>query len=407
MKPELIPSRWLMLAGILLAAFNLRTAVTSLTPLLGTLRSVFDFGSGVTGVLGMLPTAAFALFGVVTAGIAHRLGLERTTALAMTLALLGLLLRSWAQDVMLLGLASLIALAGMGIGNVVLPPLVKRYFPERIGVLSAGYIAVLQFGTLAPAFLAVPLAQAFGWRVSLGFWAVPAALALLPWLTLAVRQVSGNSPVSDIATVHPPAGARVWRSPLAWALCAMFGMTSLVTFAMFTWLPRWFVDAGASPLQAGHLLGVYSTVGLVTALCVPLLAARIQQSVWIVLAALLSYALGFTGMLLAPLQLPLLWAAALGLAGATFPLGLVLINLRTRTPAGSAVLSAFVQGVGYSIACLGPLLFGLLHDWTGGWRGSVAFLTLCILVLGWGGWLATQPRALEDEWLQRPGVRNL
>ena len=114
--------RGLILAGIVLSAFNLRTAVTSLTPLLDQLGHLFGFGATMTGVFGMLPTAAFALFGVLTPGIAHRIGLERTALLAMALAAVGLLLRSLAGGSGALLAASAVALAGMGIGNIVLPP---------------------------------------------------------------------------------------------------------------------------------------------------------------------------------------------------------------------------------------------------------------------------------------------
>ncbi len=388
--------RWLVLAGILLAAFNLRTAVTSLTPLLETVGEAFGFGHGTAGVLGMLPTAAFAFFGVATVRIVHRLGLERTTALAMAMAAAGLLARGFVQDTTGLMLTSLLALAGMGIGNVTLPPLVKRYFPERVGLLSSLYITILQLGTMLPAFAAVPMAQAYGWRVSLGSWALLALAALVPWLAMLMRQ--GHAHGSDLPDAHPPPGARVWRSMLAWALCAMFGMTSLATYAMFTWLPRWFVSEGTTQQAAGNLLGVYSAVGLATSLLVPLIAARIRRPFLIVAFALACYATGFAGMLSSPLAAPVLWSALLGLAGATFPLGLVLINLRTRTQAGSAALSSFVQGVGYTVACLGPLLFGLLHDASGAWHWPVAFLGACIVLLGWGGWQACRPRCLEDEW---------
>ena len=388
--------RWLVLAAILLAAFNLRTAVTSLTPLLDTIGAAFRFGPGTAGMLGMLPTAAFAFFGVATVRIVHRLGLERTTAMAMAMAAAGLLARGFVQGTTGLALASLLALAGMGIGNVTLPPLVKRYFPDRVGLLSSLYITILQLGTMLPAFAAVPMAQAWGWRASLGSWALLALAALVPWLAMLMRQ--GHAHGTDLPDSHPPAGARVRRSTLAWALCAMFGMTSLATYAMFTWLPRWFVSAGATQQAAGNLLGVYSAVGLATSLLVPLIAARIRQPFLIVAFALACYATGFAGMLSGPLAAPVLWSALLGLAGATFPLGLVLINLRTRTQAGSAALSSFVQGVGYTVACLGPVLFGLLHDASGAWLWPVAFLGACIAVLGWGGWEACRPRCLEDEW---------
>ena len=85
-----VPGRMLVLAGILLSAFNLRTAVTSLTPLLDVLGEEFGFGATVAGVLGMVPTAAFAVAGVGTPRLAHRLGLERTAVLSMALAATGL-----------------------------------------------------------------------------------------------------------------------------------------------------------------------------------------------------------------------------------------------------------------------------------------------------------------------------
>lgn len=395
--PRAWQGRMLVLVGIVLAAFNLRTAVTSLTPLLDMIGRDFAFGPATAGVLGMLAPLAFAVFGVLTSRITAWIGLERTAALAMALATLGLATRGFVGGTGGMIVTSFVALAGMGIGNVALPPLVKRYFPDRIGTLSSIYITVLQLGTMLPAFVAVPLSDVFGWRVSLGSWALVSLLALLPWLMLLS---SAHAHHAEPAGVRPPAGAAVWRSPLAWALCAMFGMTSLNTYALFTWLPRWFVEAGASPSMGGAMLGVFSALGLLSSLVVPQLATRLRQPFLIVIVCLLMFVIGYGGMLWAPLQAPLLWAAALGLVPSTFPLGLVLINLRTRSAAGSTSLSAFVQGVGYAAACLGPIVFGLLHDMTGQWYASVGFLAACMLVMAIGGWIACGKRYLEDEWLR-------
>ena len=394
--------RLLVLAGIALAAFNLRTAITSLTPLLETVGASLAFGSTAAGVLGMLPTLAFAVFGVATPPIAHRLGLERTVLLAMALAAAGMLARGFVDGTGGLMASSLLALAGMGMGNVVLPPLVKRYFFDRVGVVSSVYITSMQLGTMAPAFVAVPLAMSMGWRVSLAAWVVPAVLALLPWawvLQGGRRRIAAASVAEGVlprATLPP--GAHVWRSPLAWAMAALLGMTSLVTYAMFTWIPRWMTDAGLEPAAAGAMLGVYTATGLATSLVVPVLASRARSPFLLVLPMLALYAVGYAGMLLAPASWPALWTGLLGLAGGTFPLALTLINLRTRTPAGSAALSGFMHWVGYGVACAGPLVVGQLRDVTGGWHWPVAFLALCIAVLAWGAWASSRPRVLEDSW---------
>lgn len=402
--------RALVLFGIALSAFNLRTAVTSLTPLLGDLGQLFGFGSTMTGVFGMLPSAAFAAFGVATPAIAHRIGLERSALLSMLLAALGLVLRSFAEGTGGLLIGSVIALAGMGMGNVVLPPLVKRYFADRVGAVSTLYITVLQFGTILPALVAVPLAAEAGWRVSLGAWSLVAIAAALPWIGVLLierrkdtplarshdRAVTASDEAPELAA--PPARGRAWRSPVAWGMALMFGMTSLITYSMFTWLPKLLVEAGATPAFGGAMVALFSTLGLISALLMPALAVRTPNPFPIVLACAACHIAAFAGLLLAPMALPVVWVALLGLGPSTFPLALTLINLRTRTPAGSAALSGFMQGLGYALSCLGPLLFGVLHDLSRGWVVPFAMLAVSVAVLIYGGWLACRPRMLEDTW---------
>lgn len=405
--------RGLVLVAIALSALNLRTAVTSLTPLLDRLGDAFHFGPTMTGLFGIVPTVAFAVFGVATPAIAHRFGLERTVLLAMLLAAVGLFGRAFANDTGQLLLTSAIALSGMGIGNVILPPLVKRYFADRIGGISAMYITMLQMGTILPALAAVPVADTLGWRVSLGAWSLIAVAAALPWAITLYQESRGRSAHALVPATHdqamtgddeapelaaPPASGRAWRSPVAWGMALMFGMTSLVVYSMFTWLPKLLTDAGASELFGGTMLGMYAGLGLLSSFVMPVVAVRMRNPFPVVLACCVIHVIAFTGLLLAPMTLTLLWVALLGLGPSTFPLALTLINERTRTPAGSAALSGFTQGLGYALSCTGPLLFGVLHDLTDGWLWPFAFLTVALVVLAFGGYLACKPRMLEDSW---------
>src|SRR3546814_14760912 len=92
----------------------------------------------------------------------------------------------------------------MGMGNVVLPPLVKRYFADRVGTLSTLYITVLQLGTILPALVAVPVAAAVGWRISMGAWALVAVAAALPWIGVLWIE---RRKASDLARCHDAAVA--------------------------------------------------------------------------------------------------------------------------------------------------------------------------------------------------------
>ncbi len=353
--------RGLVLAAILLSAFNLRTAVTSLTPLLERIADEYAFGAPIMGALGMLPTAAFALTGVATPALLRRFGLLRVALLSMALATLGLVLRPLLPGTAGLLIGSLVALTGMGMGNVVLPPLVKRYFGDRVGRVSTLYITVLQVGTLLPALLAVPVADALGWRSSMVVWVLPALLASAAWALVHANhrriRATGPAPV----TPTPEAEGRVARTALGWSMAITFGMTSLVTYSMFTWLPTLLREAGASPAFGGTMVALFAALGMVGALTMPALAVRMRNPFPIVLLCAACHLVAFAGLWWVPLAAPILWVTLLGLGSSTFPLALVLVNQRSRTAAGSAALSGFSQGMGYAVSCLGPFLFGWLH----------------------------------------------
>lgn len=390
--------RGLVLSAILLSAFNLRTAVTSLTPLLERIADEYAFGAPTMGALGMLPTAAFALTGVATPALLRRFGLLRAALLSMALATLGLVLRPLLPGTAGLLVGSLVALAGMGMGNVVLPPLVKRYFGDRVGRVSTLYITVLQVGTLLPALLAVPVADALGWRSSMVVWVLPALLASAAWALVHAshRRIRATGPAP--VTPTPEAEGRVARTALGWSMAVTFGMTSLVTYSMFTWLPTLLREAGASPAFGGTMVALFAALGMVGALTMPALAVRMRNPFPIVLLCAACHLVAFAGLWWAPLAAPVLWVTLLGLGPSTFPLALVLVNQRSRTAAGSAALSGFSQGVGYAVSCLGPFLFGWLHAHSGGWTSPFVFLVICLLVQLAAAWVVCRPQLLEDAW---------
>ena len=403
----------LALVGVVLVSLNLRTAVTSLSPLLGVIDAEIGLGAVGMGLLGMIPTAMFAVWGVLTPLVLRRMGLEAVTVVAMAAAAIGQVVRAVAQDPWVMGAGSIIALAGMGIGNVVAPPLVKKYFPRHVALVSMAYITGLQLGTVVPALVAVPVEEAAGWRVSIGWWAVLAVVAAVPWviellrpgtpvLTPAGAGSAAGPAGSDAASADPATGAasppqriRPWRSPVGVALALFFGANSLSTYAFFTWLPAVAESIGMSRAEGGLALAVYSAIGLIAALVVPWVAGRFEDPYAVVVVSVVAYLAGFAGLLWAPGAAPWLWICLLGVGPSTFPLCLTLINLRTRTEAGSAALSGFAQGVGYTAASLGPIVFGILLDGPG-LAAGLGFLTVVIAVMTVVSRTACRPIMLED-----------
>lgn len=386
--------RILILLAIVLFSLSLRAAVTSLTPLLSRISDEMGFGSAVIGVFGTLPTALFALAGFVAPASSRRVGLERLAFYAAAATTVGTGGRALASNApALLALMSL-ALAGMGVGNIVIPPLIKRYFGDRIGAMSAVYVGCIQLGTIIPAAFAVPIAESHGWRVSLAIWALIPVWTLLPWVVISRSSRELAAEVGEAGTAGDV--GPVWRSPVTWGLTIMFAMTSLITYSMFTWIPQIITSAGGGERLGGAMVAVFAGSGLVAAFVAPLLCARFANPFPIVVFCAVCFVVSFAGLLWYPLTATVVWMIILGLGPSTFPAAITLINLRSRTSAGSAALSGFVQGVGYLVACAGPLMFGVLHELSGTWMLPLGFLLVMVMVLLVGGYEACKPRYFED-----------
>ncbi|GAA2222854.1 MFS transporter [Herbiconiux moechotypicola] len=394
--------RLLAFAAILLIGLNLRTAVAVLSPILDQVGDDIALGSVGVGVLGLLPPVCFAVFGLAAPALQRRLGLETVMVAAMAATLAGHLVRAFSGDYPVLVAGSTLTFAGMGMANILIPPLVRRYFPDRIGFVTSLYATVMAVGATLPPLLVVPVAEGAGWRTAVGMWAVFTVLALAPLVALTVRgRAAGEQDAAGSAPDGAPSARRghVLRSSLAWSLMLVFAFTALNAYAMFAWLPEILRDvAGVDAATAGALLSLFSVMGLPASLLVPLLASRRHAVGWMLAIGVACYGVGYLGLLLAPTAATVLWVVFIGLGPLLFPLCLVLINLRTRTQPGTVALSSFVQGIGYAVGALGPLLLGVLHDATGGWTASLLFLLGVAVALAIAGFVVAKPRMLEDQW---------
>ncbi len=389
------------LLGILLVALNLRTAVSSVSPILAAVGQDIPLSALLIGLVGMAPPLAFALSGPIAPVIARRIGLERALACAVAIMAIGHLGRTFTFSGHWLVAASVVTLVGVGIANVLLPPLVKRYFPDRLGLVTSIYVTLISLGAAVPAVTAVPVADAAGWRISLGIWFLLAITAAVPWLALILRHrrelaaVAGTVP---LVVPKPEVALGLWRSPTAWAITLAFAVSSVTVYANFIWLPELLVDvAGVSAQDAGSLLGLFAIMGFPVAIVVPLLASRMRNVGVLVHVSVGCYVMSALGLLLAPQAAVVLWVSLAGLAQLLFPLALLLIGSRTRTPEGAVALSAFVQGVGYTLAAAGPLVFGLLHEASGGWTAPLVFILIVGLTAIVPAIMLARPRFVEDE----------
>ncbi|GHJ18094.1 MFS transporter [Micromonospora sp. AKA38] len=391
----------LVLVGMLLVALNLRAAVTSLGALLDEIRVGLGLSGTMAGLVTTLPTIAFAGLGALTPWLVRRWAAPRVLVLAMIALTAGQVLRAVTGSAAVFVLTSALALAGIAVANILLPMLVKQHFPHRTGLVTGAYTMALTVGTTVAAASAVPVAHAFGsWRAGLGVWAGLAALAVIPWVPLALRARAARRAADRTATpavVAAPARVRPGRTRLGWAMAVYFGAQSLSGYAIMGWLAQLFRDAGYRPEAAGLLLAGVTALGVPVALTMPALAGRLATLRPLVLSLTAFSTAAYVGLALAPRGLAPLWVLLLALGQGAFPLILTTIGLRARTAEGTVALSAFAQSTGYVIAALGPLLVGILYEATGGWTAPLGFLLVALAVQTTAGMVIARPRYIEDE----------
>ena len=378
-QPVTLQRPWLLLLGLVLVALNLRPALSSMAPVLGQVSEGLGLSASAAGLLTTLPVLCLGLFAPLAPVLARRFGSERVIlGILLTLAL-GIFLRS-ALGIAGLFLGSLVAGASIGIIGVLLPGIVKRDFPQHAGALTGVYTMALCLGAAMAAGATVPLSHHFedNWALGLGFWMVPALLAMLVWLPQA-RQGHGLHKVA-----YRVRG--LWRDPLAWQVTLYMGLQSSLAYIVFGWLPSILIGRGLSAVDAGLVLSGSVIVQLISSLSAPWLATRGRDQRLAIVVVMLVTLAGLFGCLYAPIDGLWGWAVLLGLGqGGTFALALTLIVLRSKDAHVAANLSSMAQGVGYTLASMGPFAVGLVHDITGGWQAvGWIFAVLGIGAIGFG-----------------------
>jgi CP family cyanate transporter-like MFS transporter len=364
------PLSALAVAAVVVLAFNMRTAIAEIPPVLPDL----GLSSAGQSILATVPVVCFGLAALAAPALRARLGEERGLLLVLAILLAGVLVRAaWPSG----GLFPGTVLVGCAIAvmNVLIPSLVRRRFPGHVGLMTGVYTTALVAGASLAAATTVPLRDAAdgSLHVALGIWAVPIALALLVWL-----------PQRRHRALPAIAGGReairaLGRSRVAWFVTVFMSMQSLLYYAPLSWLPAIHRDQGIDPATAGFLLSLLNLISIPTTFLAPVVAHRMADQRKAVAGCVALTAIGLLGIMLAPSSTAVVWVVILGLGqGAGLSLALLMIVLRAGDDHTAARLSSMAQGFGYLLAATGPLVMGLLHAATGAWTVPLAWLVaLC------------------------------
>jgi MFS transporter, CP family, cyanate transporter len=363
----------LLVWGLLVVAANLRASLTGVGPLLDRVQADLGLAPAVAGLVNTVPLLAFAAISPMVPRLAARWGPERLLACALVVLTLGIAVR-WAPTAISLFAGTVLIGAGIAVGNVVLPSLIKRDFPTKVGLLTGAYATVMGGVAAVASGVVVPISQIApgGWRTAWGCWILLAFVAVVLWLP----QLRSPQPASDAIRSH----RLPWESALAWAVTAFMGLQSLGFYVVITWLPQVFQDNGVSAAAAGWLLFLFQAVAVVTSLAVPAVLRWAADQRALATASSAVLLAGYLGLLVAP-GWALLWSVVLGLGGgACLVLALAFLSLRAPDATAAGALSAMAQSIGYLLAAAGPAIFGLLYTVSSGWHAPI--ILMCVAATG-------------------------
>ncbi|OIH85236.1 hypothetical protein BLJ79_08635 [Arthrobacter sp. UCD-GKA] len=381
----------LALTAILLLTLNLRTALASVSPIAVMVGRDVSLDSVQLGVLGMAPAVAFAVSGLFSAAVSRRTGLELALLSSLAIMVGAHFARSMSNNFGTFLVSTIIILLAAGVGGILLPPYIKLMFGPRAVAISSLYLCAISASTALPPVLAVPVANALGWRASLNVWTLLAAVALVPWFVAWFRsrlpaRAKGPTASTELGAQSPPL-TNVLRSRTFWALALLHALNTFFTFTVFAWLPTLLAErSGMSVRDSGWMLGLFSTITVPLAFAIPWLIRRVNRQHRLIYSFAACLVAGWGGLLLVPTTAPWVWVVFMSVGTGLFVVYQVFLIQRTNSPSTTASTSGYSQTIGYLLGGIGPLLVGLLHQWTDGWTVALLFMlgvSLLVFVVGY------------------------
>lgn len=369
------PASFLLFCGVLLIAINLRPAITSVGPLMGTIRDNIGLASWSVALLTSLPLIAFAMMSPFAPKLGSWLTNEWALASGLLLLMLGVGIRSISIAFFLFFGTFLVGL-GIAICNVLLPSFIKEKFPTKIAVMTSLYTTSMAIFATAASGVSIPLADGLGvgWQPALLLWILPAFLGFLIWFFIARKQRNAND--VDMQYQKPKSSKGIWRSRLAWQVAIFMGLQSFMFYVTISWLAEIVIDFGMTKLEAGFMVSYVQLLGIPVSFMMPILAVKLASQSKLILIVNAVFITGLILLLIQPTYTGIFIAVGLiGIASsANFVLALTFLSIRAKTAKDAAALSGMAQSMGYILASLGPVIIGYMYDVTHGWTLPLLFL---------------------------------
>ena len=374
----------LIILGVIFLSLILRTPITSVGAIVGPLKSILDINNTVAGFITTIPLIAFAIFSPMVAKLSNKAGLEKTLLLAAVIISIGLGLRFYINTYVFF-ITTFIIGVGITIGNVLLPGLVKKYYPKKLGLMTGFYAVVMNVGAAVAAGISYPILSS-----NIGGEKFSTGLAVNIWIIIAIINIfvytamSKNSSVSEIKDEHEKVHGYFKYSKM-WTIMLSMGLQSALFYCSVSWFAEIMISKDFSPETAGLLLSISQFAQFPSTFIVPILADKVHNKLIIPVVITIGYLVSLVGMLYTSgnfvLMLTFIIIFALA-GGGSFSYVMYLFSVKSRNESEAADISGLAQSGGYLLAAVFPPLLGYIRDISDWNKASyVLILTAAVLLV--------------------------
>lgn len=358
-----------------IVGLNLRPILASVGPLFSVLQREVGLSATEFSLLTTLPVAMMGLAALSGPWLLARVGAVRGIMIGLFILLLACLFRGVSASLTGLMTTALLGGASIGMIQALMPALIKREYTQTASTVMSLFSTGIMAGAALAAASAEPLFSWLELKPALAMAGALTLLALVLWLTL-VKHHHGEAPAQATVTLS---------SSRTGLLLLFFGVGTGAYTLVLAWLPPLYIQAGWSARSSGYMLAWLTLTEVVAGFVVSALIGKFPDRRVPLIAVLLLLLSGLMCLVFSPGTTPVISTLLLGTGiGALFPLSLIVTFDHARTPAQAGKLLSKVQGGGYMIAALMPLIAGIVRDnavsLTSAWLVMSAGVVLLIVI---------------------------
>ena len=386
----------LFLFALILAAFNLRPGLTSVSPVLHGITKDLGMSSTLASLLTSIPLLCFGFCSLFAGRLANRYQPEKIITFAITCIGIATFLRAFTTSSTYLLITALLIGAGIGVVSPLLSGFIKSHFPDKAASMISIYSTSMVVGASISIGLTTPLQHWFNhsWKNGLAFWSILALLAIPLWL-MVIKQ--SRIPASNFS--QKTKASLPLKNKKAWLLTSFVGIVTLLFYCFAAWLPAIVEEKGCTPAFGGLVGTIAMIAQLPATLLLPSLLKVLPSRRFWITTFTLSIIIGLSLLCFTNVT-PIVSSICLGVgAGGLVSLTLLLPLDMASSPMEASTWSAMTQAIGYMIGAVGPFIIGFLHDYLGSFVPTLYLLIIIGFIAILLGWKITKPARGKAEGL--------